>query len=239
MLKWSRNIFQATYKLGNDIVDFSPNETKNKYENTRFLKRVFNENEIKAILSAHHKDRLLWTLWSAKEAAFKACKKQDINLIFSPKSFRVSDESLEKLLHKNSLRILTGMLQHDEKRLSLQWQFPSEQCVHCCAVLMENNQLFTHWNKIHQSIKKIELNANISQIHSQQSNAVREELIALFSRNFGKCENLHVLRPEKLINGIRRKGPPVLFEANRPLLDYEISLSHDEEWVAAVIGAKA
>lgn len=220
----------ANHKIGNDIVDFSQDETKNKYKDSRFLARVFSEEEITAILAAENKAHFLWALWSAKEAAYKACKKQNAKCFFSPKAFRVASESLAALASCGDF--LVGVLNYQQQRLDLQWTSPSDAVIHCCAILSENNLIFTRWDEIHQLIKKIGVYAGNPPTQAQQSKILREEFTDfLEDRKIGK--NLKIIRFETNINGRLRKGPPLLFEDDIPRTDCDISLSHDHEWIAA------
>lgn len=220
------------HKLGNDIVDFSHREVLEKYQDTRFLARVFCDKEIETILNAENKAQFLWALWSAKEAAFKACQKQNTNIIFRPKDFEVVTSEMENI---PSL----GTLYYQQKKCDLQWLHPSPYVVHCCAVLMAENETFTAWNEIHPLIKKINTHPNIPITYKQQSDAVREELIHFLKTKLKMEGNLSVQRPEIKINGQSKKGPPLLFDGEKPCVDYDISLSHDQEWLAAVVRGSA
>jgi phosphopantetheinyl transferase (holo-ACP synthase) len=211
------------YKLGNDIVDFSSQEAQEKHLDTRFLARVFVAEEIEAILSAKNQSSFLWALWSAKEAAFKACQKKNSHLIFSPKMFQVK------------MTGSSGTLYYEEQRLDLQWSWPSPYVVHCCAILTPEPQVFTRWNEIYQLIGKIKTDPNIPITYGQQSIAVRQELVYFLKTKFEIEGDLSVRRPEIKINGQRKKGPPMLFDGEMHCADYDISLSHDHEWVAAVV----
>jgi len=58
--------------IGNDIIDLNISLSTNKSENSRFLKKVFSEEEITMIKESGNPELLLWQLWSMKEAAYKA-----------------------------------------------------------------------------------------------------------------------------------------------------------------------
>jgi hypothetical protein len=63
------------WHLGNDIVDLTDPRHEGKAGDDRFLRRVFSEEEQKAIKTAENPDRALWMRWAGKEAAFKTISK--------------------------------------------------------------------------------------------------------------------------------------------------------------------
>lgn len=68
--------------LGNDIVDL-----QNLKVHPRFIEKVCTDEEQRIVASSSNPDLALWTLWAAKEATYKAVKKMDSNILFSPKKF--------------------------------------------------------------------------------------------------------------------------------------------------------
>jgi phosphopantetheine--protein transferase-like protein len=71
--------------IGNDIVDLRCVEE----HNPRFPERIMHHKEVAHFvnLGASEAASFLWTAWAAKETAYKALKKADSSLIFSPKLF--------------------------------------------------------------------------------------------------------------------------------------------------------
>ncbi len=74
--------------LGNDIVDL-----QNLNVHPRFLEKVCTIEEQRVVASSLNPFLALWTHWAAKEATYKAVKKMDSNILFSPKKF-VCEENL-------------------------------------------------------------------------------------------------------------------------------------------------
>ena len=74
--------------LGNDVVDLSDPETQGP-RHARFDARVFTREERAALAAAPDPDRLRWSLWAAKEAAYKCLKKLAPETCFSPARFAV------------------------------------------------------------------------------------------------------------------------------------------------------
>ena len=63
------------WNLGNDVVDLSHHGASGRSRDTRFLARVFTEEERDTILSASDPDRWLWIHWAGKEAIYKSVSK--------------------------------------------------------------------------------------------------------------------------------------------------------------------
>ena len=76
--------------VGNDIVDVSDHETDVSTLHPRFDQRVFGVRERERIDTARCGRRERWSLWAAKEAAYKLARKLDARIAFSPIRFEVS-----------------------------------------------------------------------------------------------------------------------------------------------------
>lgn len=61
--------------VGNDVVDLRDPRCIGKARDERFLARILTTRERSLVAEAVDPDRALWTLWAAKEAAFKAVSK--------------------------------------------------------------------------------------------------------------------------------------------------------------------
>ena len=100
--------------LGNDVVDLTDGDALDGATHRRFDERVFAPSEREAIERSPFRERLRWALWAAKESAFKAAKKLDPRIIFSPRRFEVrvgSDEACA-VIHGDS-RWTVRLRQHD------------------------------------------------------------------------------------------------------------------------------
>lgn len=80
--------------LGNDVVDLGDAETAPGAQHPRFDARVFGAEERRRIESSSDPRRARWTLWAAKEAAYKAARKRNVRCIFAPRAFLVCGEAL-------------------------------------------------------------------------------------------------------------------------------------------------
>jgi phosphopantetheinyl transferase (holo-ACP synthase) len=76
-------------------VDLKESRNLGKSGDTRFLNRVFNDSERCLIGTATRPDAILWALWAAKEAAFKAVSKVHPAVSFQPRRYevRMDDET--------------------------------------------------------------------------------------------------------------------------------------------------
>jgi phosphopantetheinyl transferase (holo-ACP synthase) len=78
--------------IGNDVVDLGDRPTVTPRHRERFIARVCSESE-QALLAAHGSpDPLLWSLFAAKEAAFKVACKLGPAPVFAHRKFVVADD---------------------------------------------------------------------------------------------------------------------------------------------------
>ena len=88
--------------IGNDIVDLnqaakdSPDSDQNGRRFTRFLDKVFTLEEQQLISNAEDKNKMIWLLWSMKEAAYKIYASAFCIRFFNPKEMVCSVSSKSK-----------------------------------------------------------------------------------------------------------------------------------------------
>ena len=75
--------------VGNDIVDLGDPENRGKSRDRRFVARVFTGGEQERIAATARPDTLLWALWAAKEAAYKAFSRGVPEIASIPKLYQV------------------------------------------------------------------------------------------------------------------------------------------------------
>jgi len=75
--------------IGNDIVDLRDPDTRAGALHPRFDRRVFTAAERAALGASANPTHLRWSLWAAKESAYKAARAQDAAVVFSPPRFSV------------------------------------------------------------------------------------------------------------------------------------------------------
>ncbi|MBN2396873.1 MAG: 4'-phosphopantetheinyl transferase superfamily protein [Deltaproteobacteria bacterium] len=62
--------------IGNDIVDLTAPQAREKSRDTRFMGRVFTPAERRLIRDSDDPDCMLWSLWAGKETAYKAIRRR-------------------------------------------------------------------------------------------------------------------------------------------------------------------
>ena len=75
--------------IGNDVVDLHDPESRPGAIHNRFDARVFTFDEREALSDSASAHELRWTLWAAKESAYKVAKKLDPAVRFLPRDFVV------------------------------------------------------------------------------------------------------------------------------------------------------
>lgn len=92
--------------VGNDVVDLNDPENRPGALHARFDARVFSPAEREALNAfvpdSASRHELRWTLWAAKESAYKVAKKLDSAVRFLPRDFEVGRiaEGRAVVLHK-------------------------------------------------------------------------------------------------------------------------------------------
>lgn len=224
--------------LGNDVVDLTVD--KDKHLNQRFINRVLTGNERTMLAQSPDKNLFLWSLWATKEACYKACQKTDNQLLFSPSNFAFDDQSLNKLLKHDRNQDFYGTLkhQHNVLQLKLCWKNkgsddgpehfnpdPQPTAVHATAVLCATTKPL---NQVQVYIARM----TQATTHKNQSTEVRKLAKKLLQSNDIKA-NIH--RPPLQIKDYTKPGPPMLLTNDDCELPHEISLSHDNEWLAVAL----
>ena len=232
-------IFSNT-TLGNDIIDLSQPDIFTKHSDQRFLQRVFSIQEQAAIQNSKNSSHVLWSIWAAKEAAYKACQKQNLDLIFAHKKFSVSDITLKLLQNSHQPEELTGNLFFGEQLIALRWQWTPRN-VHCTAVNFVGSNEFQNWQAINYCIEELDLKIDIN-LRKHFSENEWESIFTAesaqtrlhakhFLQTLGFDKNIEIIR----LNRSTRLTPPQLYLNQNLLANYEISLSHDGRWMAAAL----
>ena len=79
-------------KVGNDVVDLDEPAIAESHRDPRFLARVCAQSEQRSIAAAVDPKRLLWSLFAAKEAAFKVVCKLGPRPVFAHRKFVVAPD---------------------------------------------------------------------------------------------------------------------------------------------------
>ncbi len=107
--------------VGNDIVDLTDAETLPGARHPRFDLRVFATSELEMLASSPDDEQMRWTLWSAKESAYKAARRRSARTVFSPSRF---------VVHLDPT--LRGFVTHERQRFAVSIQLAGP-CIHAVA----------------------------------------------------------------------------------------------------------
>lgn len=138
--------------LGNDIVDLQDDESRLDTLHPRFIERVFTPVERRRIDASPDPRRTLWTLWAAKESAYKAVIKLRPKTVFSHHRFQVRLDGPNE-----------GFVVHEDLRLTLIVK-DCANWVHAIALLS---------NETHRT-KSISTDATVRKPNEDPSIAARE-----------------------------------------------------------------
>lgn len=74
--------------IGNDIIDLNFAHVNSRWQEQRFLDKLFSQDEQAFILNNELRFQNTWRLWSMKESAYKIHSRTFTPSIFNPKSYR-------------------------------------------------------------------------------------------------------------------------------------------------------
>ena len=80
---------ELNHHIGNDLVAFPQQGRTPKYQNQRWLDKVFTKSEQAFILNATEPEQTLWWFWSCKESAYKVFIKIEKIRKFNPKEIEI------------------------------------------------------------------------------------------------------------------------------------------------------
>lgn len=73
--------------IGNDVVDLGLTRIQSTWERKGFLDKIFTTQEQNLILASEKPERMVWNLWSRKEAAYKIFNRYTQLRVFNPLEF--------------------------------------------------------------------------------------------------------------------------------------------------------
>lgn len=219
-----------TTTLGNDLIDFRAGHNRGRAGQPRMLARVLTTDERTRLADEGAGDIGFALLWSAKEAAYKAAKKVQPALVFAPGCWQLecADLALADGIKHGSVII------SDHPPIIVSWQHHAHW-LHCIAV---------HGPQIDRIDSAVMALADCptdtvfsarerDSFSREQSAAVRAVARYLLAHHgVGKSE---IVRER----GERGLLPPRVFSDGVARDDIQLSLSHDGDYVAAVIGFAA
>ena len=139
--------------LGNDLVDLKDPDSLGAIENKEFRRRVFTDDEDLSIDGAPNPLVRLWSIWAAKEAAYKALSAFYPETIFSWKKYKTNREmnsvqfgrhelflNVQELPEDAILAVTAGVADHDRARIDAEIPFMSELFVWISRVEIPENE---------------------------------------------------------------------------------------------------
>jgi phosphopantetheinyl transferase (holo-ACP synthase) len=80
--------------IGNDIVDRVQAKRESNWQRKGFLDKLFTTDEQRLILTASDPERIVWTLWSMKESAYKVAVRETGKRVFAPRKLECQVNTL-------------------------------------------------------------------------------------------------------------------------------------------------
>jgi len=192
--------------VGNDVVDLDDPDNARSHQNERFVARVCTPSERAMLAAADDPTTLLWTLFAAKEAAYKIAAKLGPAPGFAHRRFEVAED----LAHVTDRATELRMWLHVEAD-------PARRFVH--AVATTGRQPALHDVR--------EVGADTDQGRLARS-ALCEAVAGVVGCGVEALEVRRAAAPGSW-DGF---GPPVLERDARPVTGVDVTLSHDGRFVA-------
>lgn len=212
--------------IGNDIVDLSEPGVAGKETDRRFLERVFTARERARILDSRDPTLTLWSVWAAKEAAFKIVTKLRPGVVFAHAAFEVELGSFPDAS-------CSGAVRFEDLAIDARWERGAAGYLHCiatrgCGSAVRATAIVA---TPEDALGDCALTAGeIESVHSDASARARKLAKRLLASDWGLRTAL-VLR-QRLPAAW---GPPILVLDGAPLAGFDISLTHDGRFVAAAV----
>lgn len=209
--------------VGNDVVDLTAPGAGEKHRDRRFLERVFTPQEQAFIADAADPARVLWMIWSAKEAAFKIASKLIPGTIFAHRSFRVWPRSLH-----------AGRVQYDGLEVEVDWECNSDfvHCVgHIGAGMRPVSVAARHGDDAFEA-------AVANQALTARESESVSSIDSVAVRRVAKCLAKHLgVRDAEIVRVRAAAGwaPPRVECNGQAAPGFDVSLSHDGRFVAAAV----
>jgi len=90
--------------VGNDIVDLNEALRASNWQRPRFLDKLFSASEQRHIQNAVNPFRMVWRLWSVKEASYKLYTQLHPGRFYNPKAFECPIENSSSMVKFQNFR---------------------------------------------------------------------------------------------------------------------------------------
>lgn len=240
--------------VGNDVVDLAAPGNIGKSSDARFCGRVFTAEERDWIAGAALPDALLWAIWAAKEAAYKAVSRDDPAVCSVPRRYKINGDS-SRFIFRGEVNYPADGVGHlkerDEGDCSPLSPAPYSSPPTGRGILRENfiNREFSLFISTPRGELALRIDATKERVHAvaagsevdiarlcrrvdcldgagEPSAFVRKNLLREIARSIGcSAGDLHIAKDQA------GPGAPRVLLRHR-LLTTEISLSHDGRFAA-------
>ena len=212
--------------VGNDLIDLAAAHNLGRARQPRFLQRSLTSAECDQLHAQRGGDVGFALLWSAKEAAYKAARKQQAELAFTPRRWQVETDSLRL---RGSAPC--GTVRLDAATLvRVRWQL-SRQWLHCIAVLGNSQSRIEHAICASDEIAPA---APLSEPERSGFSCAESAAVRVLARRLLQRHGIAAIEILRLTEGNARL-PPRVCANGLPLTGVDLSLSHDGHYLAAVI----
>lgn len=79
--------------IGNDVIDLELTKTESNWKRKGFLEKIFTESEQQLIQASKNPEKMVWVLWSCKEAVYKIYNRETLIRAFIPLQLECDLES--------------------------------------------------------------------------------------------------------------------------------------------------
>lgn len=193
--------------FGNDIVDLLLPDNKEKSKDSRVIEKILNERERKNLSAIPDHCGLLWTFWACKEAVCKAAVKLGLPKSGNPHEYEI--EFTDLLSNRKG----AGSAKYLNTDFTVQFAGTSSY-VHAIA--------FSGKGKTSEYITSIEF------VDSSTDASIFAKEVLLTS-----VSDCYSIEKKKLACHKNELGIPIITN-NNVVLDIDISLSHDGNWLAVI-----
>lgn len=119
--------------IGNDIIDLETTYIESNWQRPGFLDKIFSTKEQEIIQKSDNKTQTLWTLWTMKEAGYKAHQRRfNLKAKYNPTAYKCK-------LYKNESTLLEGKVSFES--FSYHTQTFSDECyIHTVATALPQRE---------------------------------------------------------------------------------------------------
>lgn len=213
------------HPIGNDLIDRQAAHNRGRAAQARFLARVLCAEERAQLRSEDAGDAGFALLWSGKEAAYKALRKQFPGLVFHPGRWPIT---VDRLRCTSGVQI--GHIAVGQHRLRLHWQHEQDwlHCVACADSGAANfdSAIAALGECLPADLLSARERAGIRREDSLAVRVLGRRLLAARGHS-----DLEILRARSPGYG----EPPRLWRGDTLIDTLDISLSHDGRFVAVAL----